>query len=298
MKEIEKEEFYKLTCPFAPKILPTETKKNTDEFFNRLQQWLDKRATNYMNHIELQNYDMLTGQRLFSPVISEKESNTSPNRNVFDALYNENFKIKQQKAMKVEKFKRESVKMANKSKASDATNDIYKNMKLESYQMIFNLLHEDNVIKYHEGLEKKIQETLPFEVISSIQPIFIELKNQNESLNIEEFFLAMDHIYQQLTVIDRRKLTEWYIRNKRSSSPRKKRNENSKQIEASRFSFKPSITTTSEIIFQNSKKYSKDLYQRNIDFIKAKEIYHNDMYNDKIEAEIKGTTIFNIRLHV
>jgi hypothetical protein len=69
------ESFYAQTCPFAPEIISREEGEipNMDNFFNRLQTWVDKRNEKYEQDLEKKHFDERTGNRLFSPQIRKSK---------------------------------------------------------------------------------------------------------------------------------------------------------------------------------------------------------------------------------
>ena len=66
------ENFYTETCPFTPDIIRREDGEipNIENFFNRLQVWVDKRNNKYETDVEKSQFDERTGKRLFSPQIN------------------------------------------------------------------------------------------------------------------------------------------------------------------------------------------------------------------------------------
>ncbi len=79
-KILLQESYYSQICPFSPEIISREEGEvaNMDNFFNRLQNWVDKRNEKYEQDQEKRQFDERTGNRLFSPQI-----NKSKKHNVF-----------------------------------------------------------------------------------------------------------------------------------------------------------------------------------------------------------------------
>lgn len=65
-KDILREHFYTQTCPFTPTIANKDTPK-IENFYYRLQDWIDKRNKNTMKKTNDASFDRRTGQRFFSP---------------------------------------------------------------------------------------------------------------------------------------------------------------------------------------------------------------------------------------
>ena len=55
-----------------------------------------------------------------------------------------------------------------------------------------------------------------------------------------------------------------------------------------RFSFRPSISESSNKLYINSQRFSKDLLERNNEFLKKRESYIQEKNEEKFNSEIKG----------
>jgi hypothetical protein len=83
-KVMQRDNFYNQTCTFSPDII----RKNNEEipsmnnFFNRLQNWVDKRNDKYEIDMEKIKYDEQTGKRLFSPQINNKTKFINVKKNI------------------------------------------------------------------------------------------------------------------------------------------------------------------------------------------------------------------------
>lgn len=71
-KLLLQENYYAQTCPFSPEIISREEGviPNMENFFNRLQNWVDKRNDKYEQDLDKKHFDQITGNRLFSPQIN------------------------------------------------------------------------------------------------------------------------------------------------------------------------------------------------------------------------------------
>ncbi len=81
-KVLLQENYYSQICPFNPEIISRDDCEipNMQNFFNRLQTWVDKRNEKYEFDLEKNQYDEKTGNRLFSPQINKSKKHTVKNR--------------------------------------------------------------------------------------------------------------------------------------------------------------------------------------------------------------------------
>lgn len=290
-KEKETENHFAGVCPFTPKISDA-SKPKVENFYKRLQTWVEKRNENYQNELEEATKDSKTGQRLFTPRISKRENESKGPRNVFIDLYEENKKLTQDKKEMQEKKKDEINKLANSKKATEKMEEIVSTIKFECFLKLFQILDtdEDNSVSYNENFLVALEKNLSQEIRNILEPLLNEFSLHNETLNKEEFVLALDQLYNVLNVDQKRKLVNWYVKDiKRENSPRKRRS-----IETTmdyRFSFRPSISESSHRLYVNSQRFSKDLLERNKEFIKKRESYIQEKNEEKISTEIKGKKI-------
>ena len=82
-KEKYREFFYANKYRFTPNI-NDKTPSDINRFYDRLQNWVEKRNEKYLKEIDSANYDAKTGERLFSPKINKynpKKTVTTTNTN-------------------------------------------------------------------------------------------------------------------------------------------------------------------------------------------------------------------------
>ena len=286
-KEREMENHYAEVCPFTPKISDS-SKPKVENFYKRLQGWVEKRNENYQKEVEEANKDSKTGQKLFTPRISKRDQERGP-RNVFIDLYEENKKLTQVKKETQEKKEEEISKLANSKKATDKMDEIVSTIKFECFLKLFQILDtdDDNSVSYNEHFLLALEKNLNSEIRGILEPLLNEFSLHNETLNKEEFVLALDQLYNVLNVDQKRKLVNWYVQDvKRENSPRKRRS--LEQTMDYRFSFRPSISESSNKLYINSQRFSKDLLERNNEFLKKRESYIQEKNEEKFNSEIKG----------
>jgi hypothetical protein len=287
MKEKETEDYFETVCTFSPKI-SDGTKPKLENFYKRLQSWIDKRNEKYMKDIEHSKIDSKTGQPLFSPITSKRDTISLIDRNIFVDLYEETKRIQSNKKEIQEKATEEIVSMASGKKSSDKSGEIYNNMKNECFNKLFEILDHDNdgLVSHSEEFVFNLQSShINADAKMLLEPLLNELKENNESLNREEFVMAINQLYNVLNFLQKRKFMDWYINDiKRENSPRKRRMQSQENV----MTFRPSILETTNQVFNKCERYSKDFTTRNEEFLKKRQSYTEEVMKEKMNNEIKG----------
>jgi hypothetical protein len=289
LRERESLLYYEQTCPFTPKIADS-SKPKLENFFNRLQSWVEKRNENFQREIEESNKDSKTGQPLFRPLTSKKDSSNSSStdkhvRNVFIDLYEETKLFRENQKERENKYQEEIEKMANQRKATQQIEEINHMNKLECYRCLFEILDHDhdNSISFSQAFLNNLESRLNPEIIFIIDPIINELRANNLNLNYQEFIMVIEHLYRVINVDEKRRLINWYVDNiKRGRSPKKTR------TFSQDFSFRPTITETSHKLYLKSKRISKDVFKRNTEFLEKKHNFIKEKNIEKLRNEVKG----------
>ena len=124
---------------------------------------------------------------------SKNENNENNENNPFTLMYLVNDKYKQnKKQLEIQTYSNYfSDPIINKS-----TDKLLENKKERAFKKIFSLLDgdEDNIIKNSAVNINKI----PKNIREILEPIFRELREENETLNENEFITVCDQIYKQL----------------------------------------------------------------------------------------------------
>ncbi len=283
-KEREKENHIAVVCPFTPKIIDS-SKPKLENFYKRLQTWIERRNENYQKDLECANKDSKTGQVFFTPQVNKRSREVNV-RSVFIDLYEDKKRLTLTRKEAVEKYEEELKKLANSKKASNKMEQLNNNNKYECFLHLFKAFDtdEDNLISYNEEF-KNTFEALDDWLQAILQPLIEEFASQNEALNREEFVMALDQLYRVVSVNEKRKMVDWYVqRVKRENSPRKRR-----QTEGeNNFSFRPRIYETSHKLFKDSQRHSKDILQRNSELLKRRDTYIMQKNEERLADEIKG----------
>ena len=154
---------------------------------------------------------------------------------------------------------------------SDATQEIINKKKEKCFKLIFRALDsdEDNQISSnHMNISK-----LPKNIYKILEPIFNELKEENETLNEVEFIFVCEQLYLSLSWNEKRELTNF--------QDIIKRNEKKEKIlkEKNNFSFEPKINKINRrnYSYDKSNMLNKDKNKDNINDINKV----NDIINQK-----------------
>lgn len=275
--------------PFKPNI-SNKSEPTVGDFFQRLQSWVEKRNGNYKNELQASLSDCKTGQKLFQPIISDNKTiDTTSHRQektLFEFLYEEH-KLKPEKRKDYElDSTKEIIKNSNLKLTTKKTDQLNSLLKEDCFECLFELIdhNDDNVVECSESFTKNMEDKLDKNIINIIEPIFTELKEHQESLKKEEFFMALDELFKDLSVAQKRELLNWYVEKKRINSPSKKRT----LVDSSNFTYNPYISKNSQHLYSNSKRYSKDFFNRNIELLHSREKYIKEKSIERVQIELNG----------
>ena len=169
---------------------------------------------------ELKNYYLSNkkdekGNLLFKPKLisrSTYEENKTTNENIFNKNY---YYWKKYNLDKEELFKKYYNKNNNEPMifAKKQNERIINETRIRAFKNLFNDLDgdQDNYINSININTNKI----PKSVFIIIEPLLNELKIDNQSLNEEEFVIAMNKLFKDISSIDRRTIINIYSNNKK-----------------------------------------------------------------------------------
>ena len=186
------------------------------------------------------NIDSITGQKLFKPQINDNNKLKRNSNNIFNDLYLD-YQKQIVKKQKVEKDLKDKF-INSENFVNNQSNEIYTKRKINSFNTIFHILDkdQDNIIsKFNiniNGLSKNIKEILT--------PIFEEIKENDLSLNKDNFYSYCNKLFDNLNYSQKQEILNY---------PLIKKNNKNKQ---SNFTFKPKITNNinPNIYYEKQKK--------------------------------------------
>ncbi len=257
-----------------------------DNFFRRLQSWIDKRNENFIKEKELAVIDSKTGQPFFKPTIHYTKTTENLQRNVFIDLFEEKEKLVENKKEKQMQNKENFENLTKTKKVSQLSEQINEKNKKECFDYFFDLLKdsEENVIKYNSVLEKKIETNFKPEIKIILEPVMAELKEDKYFLNKEEFILVLEQLYLLLNVDEKRRLIDFYVKSDERNLRKKKFTQNKENF----MTFQPKIREKSHRLFDKCDRYAKDLILRNKEFLKNRENFFEVEQKNKVAKEIEG----------
>lgn len=155
------------------------------------------------------------GNPLFKPRLISSSKNYHRNtlaiqgdnyvpKDVFTTNYEFANRYRQNKESLMNKYQSSEIRVSTSSESEM----IYEKVKDGAYRNLFRELDsdQDNLITSHCMCLK----TLPAAIRRIIEPILQELREENETLNEDEFIRAMDHLIQTLNYDDRKTLVQMY----------------------------------------------------------------------------------------
>lgn len=123
-------------------------------------------------------------------------------------MYEEWKRREQRTQQLLEEKEQEKQILSNISHTSAKSRDINQDL----LRKIFNKLYEslaDNISNVINGSNINLN-VLPEKVVTILMPLINELKEQNETLTLEEFYLACNHLYNVISFEQKQTLINWY----------------------------------------------------------------------------------------
>jgi len=113
---------------------------------------------------------------------------------------------------------------SNQSNTDSKSQKIHEEIKHKVFKKIFDLLDTRDKNKiYGNTIDISV---LPDNIKRIIEPLILELRDQNETLTGEEFVLACEHLFKVMQLRDKNQLFEFYFDKESKTNLKKtKRNE-------------------------------------------------------------------------
>ena len=278
----ENSSFYKLNIPFNERLQTYSNKSK--ENMAKIQQ-VYERELGYDESFKPQlnskkNKTLLKDRDEFFLNEAQKYNNMNSGNNINNTTNNNNNyidpytklylygkKYQQEKNFLAEKYYQNQNKPP---KFCESTEEIINRKKEKSFRQIFKILDGDEDSKIsstHINISK-----LPKNILKILQPIFNELKEENETLNEIEFVFVCEQLYLSLPWNDKRELTTF-------EDIAKKNLKKEKIIkEKNNFSFKPKINKRN-YSFENPTIINNNNELNNINYNKDKDILNKNQYS-------------------
>ena len=196
---------------FKPKI---NNNYNTDLTFEQrlvIFNNLYKKRNEELKHYFLNSKYDEKGNELFRPKINFKQSYNLKKEEDID-IFNKNYsyykKYNFNKKQLIKKFYNDNDinnhKICPKEKTEKILNDVYSKV----FTKLFNDLDSDQ-----DNLITRLYintSNIPDSILKIIEPILKELKDDNQTLNCEEFILVMIRLFEDTPLVDKQKLINYY----------------------------------------------------------------------------------------
>ena len=151
-------------------------------------------------------YDQ-NGNELFKPKLISKQYNSNKSIDIFDKNYAYYKKYNLDKKNLYNKFYKNDTreeKNCPKEKTDKLLNDLYVRVFTKLFKDLDN--DQDNLItSFTINLSN-----IPKNILKIIQPIIKELRDDNQTLNCEEFILVMIRLFEDTSLVDRQTLINYY----------------------------------------------------------------------------------------
>lgn len=256
---------------FKPKVNNYQCPYTNITFEERQNYYLSKsqeKARALREQIESPS-DALTGQRFFHPEINEYER--PENFDIFENLYNESLKYTMKKQELVDLYTRQEKSISSASHVNMESVELFEGKKERAFKKIFQQLDKDK-----DDLITKVNievKALPPKIQEILSPIVTELKEEDETLNENEFVTACYQLYEILSYPDKLELLNY-------GKPDSQRQTNMN------FTFKPKINNySSNIVSRASSGYGQSNSRRNISNANSRRVMNQLIHRDKEEPE-------------
>jgi hypothetical protein len=261
---------------YKPKI---NNNYNTDLTFEQRQEIFNnlykKRNEELKKYFKNSKYDE-KGNELFKPkLISKQLNNNENNENIFDKNYSYYKKYDLNKKQLFKKFYKTEIN--NNNFCSKEETDKIIN---ETYSKIFTKLFKDLDSDQDDlitSLSINISD-IPENILKILKPILKEMKDDNQTLNCEEFILVMIRLFKDISLVERQNLINYY-RNKIKYA-----NQNMKRPKT-------------PIYFMNDQYTINDIFINNSNFPKSNstKYFNSNNRNEKLAYKYEKKVINDIQ---
>ena len=171
----------------------------------------------YSNKKVDENGNLLFKPNLISKAFYEKNNyNKNNDENFEEDIFQKNYEIYKLYELKKEntlkKYELEEYKQNNQEKMAKKINEkIFSENKMNAFINLFNDLDSDQ-----DGIISPINiniNKVPKNILNIIQPLISELKEENQSLTQEIFLIAMNKLFEDISLLEKREIIKTYKNN-------------------------------------------------------------------------------------
>ena len=194
---------------FKPKINNNyKTDLNFEQrqiMFTNLYKKKNEEMKKYFNN---NKYDE-KGNELFKPKLISRQIQTEKNIDIFDKNYSYYKKYNLNKNQLVKKFYNNDYDLNEKNiRNKNNTNQIMNDLYSKIFKSLFNELdsdHDDLITSLTINLNE-----IPKFILNILEPILKELREDEQTLNCEEFILVMKRLFEDTPMIEKQKMINYY----------------------------------------------------------------------------------------
>ena len=194
---------------FKPKI---NNNYKTDLNFEQRQKIFNnlyKRKNEEMKKYYINNKYDEKGHELFKPKLISKQIKLEKNTDIFNKNYSYYIKYNNNKELLMKKIYKSEIEQNNKNFCNkNNTNKIMDESCSKIFKKLFNELDSD-----HDDLITSLTINLngiSKSIIKILEPILKELKEDEQTLNCEEFILVMKRLFEDTPMLEKQKLINYY----------------------------------------------------------------------------------------
>ena len=194
---------------FKPKI---NNNYKTDLNFEQRQKIFNnlyKRKNEEMKKYYINNKYDEKGHELFKPKLISKQIKLEKNKDIFNKNYSHYIKYNNNKEQLMKKIYKSEIEQNNKNFCNkNNTNKIMDELYNKIFKKLFNELDSD-----HDDLITSLTINLngiSKSIIKILEPILKELKEDEQTLNCEEFILVMKRLFEDTPMLEKKKLINYY----------------------------------------------------------------------------------------
>ena len=194
---------------FKPKI---NNNYKTDLNFEQRQKIFNnlyKRKNEEMKKYYINNKYDEKGHELFKPKLISKQIKLEKNTDIFNKNYSYYIKYNNNKEQLMKKIYKSEIEQNNKNFCNkNNTNKIMDELYNKIFKKLFNELDSD-----HDDLITSLTINLngiSKSIIKILEPILKELKEDEQTLNCEEFILVMKRLFVYFLMLEKKKLINYY----------------------------------------------------------------------------------------
>ena len=187
----------------------------------------EQRQTVYKNLYKKKNEEMKKyfidtkydekGHELFKPKLISRQIHTEKNIDIFDKNYSYYKKYNLNKNQLIKKYYNNDQYLIDKNICSkQKTNKIMNDLYSKIFKSLFNELDSD-----HDDLITSLTINLndiPKYIVKILEPILKELKEDEQTLNCEEFILVMKRLFEDTPMYEKQKLINYYQNKSKSGN--------------------------------------------------------------------------------